>query len=108
MVTMDVALAVDNKAVLLVMAMMTGTPKEIVLMVMTTILLTTAPANVTISWTMTMNDDNDNADKGDDSKDCLPPPMTGTIAEMPMGMMGGGGVWRDDATISWTRGARGA
>ncbi len=87
---------------------MTGTTEAIAVMAATTILLTTAPANITISWTMITNDDNDNADIGDDGKDSLPPPMTAMIAEMTMGTMGGSGVWRGNATISWTRGARGA
>jgi hypothetical protein len=107
MATMDVAVAVNNNATPLVTAMMTGTPKAIAMMVMMTILLTMASVNVTISWTMTMNDDNNDADNGDDSEDSLPPPMTATTAEMTMGMMGGGGVWRGNATISWTRGTRG-
>ncbi len=106
--TTDVAITVDNDAAPLVMAMMTGMPEAITMMVMTTILLTTAPANITISWTMTTNDDNDNADICDDGEDSLPPPMTATTAEISMGMMGGGGVWRGNATISWMRGARGA
>jgi hypothetical protein len=106
MVTMDVMIAVNNDAVPLVMAMMMGAPKAIAVMVTTTILLTRAPANVTISWMVTTNDDNDNADIGDDGKDSLSPPMTVTTAEMTMGTMGGGGMWRGNATISWTRAAR--
>jgi hypothetical protein len=108
MATTNVTIAVEDNAVPLVMAMMTGTPKAIAVMVTTTILLTMAPANITISWTMTTNDDNNNADIGNDGKDSLPPLMTATTAEMTMGMMGGGGVWRGNATISWTRGVRGA
>ncbi len=106
--TTDVMIAVDNNAAPLVMTMMTGTPKAIAMMVMTTILLMTAPVNVTISWTMTTNDGNNDADIGNDGKDSLPPPMTATTAEMMMGTMGGSSVWRGNATISWTRGARGA
>jgi hypothetical protein len=87
---------------------MMGMPKAIAVMVTTTILLTMAPANVTISWTMTTNDDNNNADIGDDNKDSLPPPMMATTAEMTIGKMGGGGMRRGDTTISWTRGTRGA
>jgi hypothetical protein len=108
MVTTDVAIAVDNNAAPLVMAMMTGTPEAIAMMVMTTILLMTAPANIAVSWMITTNDDDDDADIGDDGKDFLPPPMTATTAEMMMGTMGGGSVWRGNATISWTRGMRGA
>jgi hypothetical protein len=67
-------------------------------MVMMTILLMTAPS--TISWTMTTNDDDYNADIGNDSKDSLPPSMTATTAEMTMGTMGGSGVWRGKTTIS--------
>ncbi len=108
MVTTDVAIAGDNSAAPMVMAMMTGMPKAIAVMVMMTILLTTAPANVTISWAMATNDDNNNADIGNHGKDSLPPPMTATTAEMTMGTMGGGSMWRGNATISWTRGTRGA
>ncbi len=104
----DVAIAVNNNAAPLVMATMMGTPEAIAVMVTTTILLTMAPANVTISWTMTTNDDDDNADNGDDGKDSLPPPMMATTAEITMGMMGGGSVRRGDVTISWMRGTRGA
>ncbi len=104
----DVAIAINNDTVPLVMAMMTGMPKAIAVMVTTTLLLTTAPANVTISWTITTNDDDNDADIGNDGKDSLPPLMTATIAEMTMGMMGDGGLWRGNMTISWTRGARGA
>jgi hypothetical protein len=107
MVTTDVTIAIDNDAAPLVMAMMVGMPKAVAVMVATTILLTTAPANVTISWTMTTNDDNNDADISNDSKDSLPPPMMATTAEMMMGTMGGGSVWRGNATISWTSGARG-
>ncbi len=105
---MDVAIAVNNNAAPLVMATMMGMPEAIVLMVTTTILLAIAPANVTISWMMTTNDDNDDADNGDDGKDSLPLLMTVTTAEMTMGMMGGGSVRIGDMTISWTRGMRGA
>jgi hypothetical protein len=108
MATTDVAIAVNNNAAPLVMAMMTGMPEAIAMMATATILLTTAPVNVTISWTMTTNDDNNNADIGNDDKDSLPPLMMATTAEMTMGTMGGGGVWRGNTTISWTRGARGA
>ncbi len=104
--TMDVKIPVDNNAVPLVMAMMTGMPKAIAVMVTMTILVMTAPANVTISWMMTTNDDDDDADIGNDGKDSLPPPMMATTAEMTMGTMGGGSVWRGNATISWMRGAR--
>ncbi len=104
----DDAIAIDNNAAPLVIAMMMGTPEAIAVMVMTTILLTTAPVNITISWTMKTNDDDNNADMGNDGKDSLPPPMMAMMAEMTMGTMGGGGVWRENATISWTRGARGA
>ncbi len=108
MATTDVAITIDDNAAPLVMAMIMGTPEAIVVMVTTTILLMTAPAKVTISWTMTTNDDNDDADIGDDGEDSLPPPMTVMTAEITTGIMGGGGVWRGNATISWTRGARGA
>ncbi len=108
MATTDVAIAVNHNAAPLVMATMTGMPEAIAVMVTTTILLMTAPANVIISWMMTMNDDDNDADNGDDGKDSLPLPMMATIAEMTMGIIGGGGVWRGNATISWTRGARGA
>ncbi len=104
---MDVAITVNDNAAPLVMATMMGTPEAITMMVMTTILLTTAPANVTISWTMTMNDDDDDADNGDDGKDSLPPPMMATTAQITTGMMGGGGMRRGNVTISWTRGTRG-
>ncbi len=107
MAAMDATIAVDNNAAPLVMAMMAGMPKAVAVMVTVTILLTTAPANVTISWTMTRNDDDNDADISNDGKDSLPPPMTVMTAEMMMGTMGGGGVWRGNATISWTRGARG-
>ena len=103
----DVAIAVNNNAAPLMMVMMTGMPKSIAVMVRTTILLMTASANITISWTMTTNDDNNDADISNDSKDSLPPPMMATTAEMMMGTMGGGSVWRGNATISWTSGARG-
>jgi hypothetical protein len=63
MATIDVMIAVKNCAAPLVMAMMMGTPEEIDVMVTTTILLTMAPVNVTISWTMTTNDDDNDADK---------------------------------------------
>jgi hypothetical protein len=33
--------------------------------------------------------------------------MMAMTVEMTMGMMGGGGVWRGNATIRWTRGVRG-
>ncbi len=108
MATTDVPIAVDDNAAPLVMATMTGMPKAIAMMVTTTILLTTAPANVTIIWTMTTNDDENNTDNSNDGEDSLPLPMMATTAEMTMGMMGGGGMWRGNATISWTRGARGA
>ncbi len=91
----------------LVMAMMTGMPEAIAVMVTMTILLTMAPENVTISWTMTTNDDDNDADIGNDGKDSLPPPMMATTAEMMMGTMGSGGMWRDNGTISWLRGTRG-
>jgi hypothetical protein len=106
--TTDVTIAVNNNAAPLVMVTMMGMPEAIAVMVATTILLTMAPANVTISWMMTTNDDNNDADKGDDGKDSLPPPMTATTAEMTTRRMGGSGVRRGDATISWTRGTRGA
>jgi hypothetical protein len=41
----DVAITVNDDSAPLVMAMMTGTPEAIAMMVTTTILLTTAPAN---------------------------------------------------------------
>ncbi len=107
MVMTDVAIAVNNDAAPLVMAMMTGMPKTITVMVTTTILPMTAPVNITISWTMTTNDDDDDADIGDDGEDSLPPPMMATTAEMTMGTMGGGGMWRGNVTISWTSGTRG-
>jgi hypothetical protein len=106
--TTDVAIAVDDDAAPLVMATMMGMPEAIVMMVTTTILLTTAPENVTISWTMTTNDDDTNADNGDDGKDSLPLPMTAMTAQMTTGMMGDSGMGRGNATISWTRGTRGA
>jgi hypothetical protein len=106
--TTDVAIAVSNNAAPLVMATMMGPPEAIAVMVTMTILLAMAPANVTISWTMTTNDDDDDADNGDHGKNSLPPPMTAMTAEIMTGMMGGGGVRRGDATISWTRGTRGA
>ncbi len=105
--TMDVTIVVKDVAGPLVMATMTEMPEAIAVMVTMTILLTTAPANVTISWTMTTNDNNNNADNSNDGEDSLPPPMTTTTAEMTIGMMGGGGAWRGNATISWTRGTRG-
>ncbi len=74
----------------------------------TTILLTMATANVTISWTMTTNDDDNNADIGNDGKDSMPLPMTAMTAEMAMGTMGGSSVWRGNTTISRMRGTRGA
>ncbi len=95
----DVAIAVNDDAAPLVMAMMTGTPEAIVVMVTMTILLTAAPANVTISWTMTTNDEDNDADNGDDGKDSLPLPMMVTTAGLTMGTMGGGGMWRGNATI---------
>ena len=101
-----IVIAINDNAAPLVMVTMMGTSKTIAVVLTMTILLTTAPANVTISWTMTTNDDDNNADNWDDSEDSLPPLMTATTAEMTMGMMEGGGVWRDDATISWTRGTR--
>ncbi len=104
----DVTIAGYDNAVPLVMAMMMGTPKAIAMMVTTTIILTTTPANVTISWTMTRNDDNDNADTGNDGKDSLPLLMMAMTAEMTMGMMGCGSMWRGKATTSQTRGMRGA
>ncbi len=106
--TTDVAIAVNDDAAPLGMVTMMGTPEAIAVMVTTTILLTTAPVNVTISWTMTTNDDDDDADNGNDGEDSLPPPMTATTAEITTGVMGGGGMRRGDATISWTRGTRGA
>ncbi len=102
--TMDVAITVNNNAAPLVMAMMMRTPEAIAMMVMTTILLATAPVNVTISWTMTTNDDDNDADNRDDGKDSLPLPMMVTTAEMTTGMMGGSGVRKGNMTISWTRG----
>ncbi len=57
---------------------------------------------------MTTNDDGNDADNGDDGKDSLPLLMMATTAEMTTGMMGGSGVRRGNATISWTRGMRGA
>ncbi len=108
MATTDGANAVNNDAAPLVMAMMTGTPEAIAMMVRMTILLTTASGNITISWTMTTNDGDNDADNGDDGKDSLPPLMVAMTAEMTMGTMGGSNVWRGNATISWTRGARGA
>ncbi len=104
----DVVIVVDDNAVPLVMAMMTGMPKAITVMVTTTIMLTMAPENITISWAMTMNDDDDDADIGNDGEDSLPPPMMVTAAVMMMGTMGSGGVCRGNMTISWMRGARGA
>ncbi len=106
MATTDVAIAANNNAAPLVLTMMTGMPEAIAMMVTTTILLATTPANVTISRTMTTNDDVNDADIGNDGKDSLPPPMMAATAEMTMGMMRGGGMWRGNATISWTRGAR--
>ncbi len=108
MATTDVMIPIDNDAAPLVMVMMMGTHEAIAVMVMPTILQTTAPANITISWRMTTNDDDDNADIGNNGKDSLPPPIMATTADMMMGMMGGGGMWRGNATIIWTRGARGA
>ncbi len=106
--TTDVAIAINDDKHSLVMVTMMGTPKAIAVMVGTTILLTMAPANVvTISWTMTINDDSNDADTGDVGEDSLPPPMTVTTAEMTMGMMGGGGMRRGNARISWTRGMSG-
>ncbi len=67
-----------------------------------------APAKITISLMMTTNNDDDNADNGDDGEDSLPLPMTATTAEMTTGMMGGRSKRRGNATISWTRGTRGA
>ncbi len=78
------------------------------MMVTKTILLTTAPVNLTISWMMTMNDNNDDSDNGDDGKDSLPLLMMAMTAEIMTGMMGGGGVRKGNATISWRRGTRGA
>jgi hypothetical protein len=92
--TMDVEIAIDNNAAPLVMATMMGTPEAIAVMVTMTILLVTAPANVTISWTMTTNDDNNNADNGDDGEVSLPLPMMAMTAEITTGMMGGSGVRR--------------
>jgi hypothetical protein len=89
-----VTIAVDNNAAPLVIAMMMVTPEAVAVMVMTAILLTTAPANITISWTMTMNDDNNDADIGNDNKDSLPLLMMATTAEMTIWMMGGGSMWR--------------
>ncbi len=104
-----IVIAINDNAAPLVMVTMMGTSKTIAVVLTMTILLTTAPANVvTISWTMTTNDDNNNADTGDVGKDSLPPPMTVTTAEMMTGMMGGGGMRRGNATISWTRGMKGA
>ncbi len=62
----DVTIAVDDNAAPLVMATMMGMHKAMAVMVMTTILLTTAPANITINWTMTKNDDDKDADNGND------------------------------------------
>ncbi len=104
---MEVTIAINNNAGPLVMATMMGTPKAVAMMVTTTILLTTAPANVTISWMMRTNDDDIDADNGDDGKDSLLPPMMATRAEMTTGTMGGSGVWRGNVTISWMRGTRG-
>ncbi len=92
MATTDVKIAVDDNTAPLVIVMMTGTPKTIAVMVMTTILLTMAPVNVTISWMMTMNDDDNDVEIGDDGEDFLPPPMTAMTAEMTMGTIGGGGI----------------
>jgi hypothetical protein len=47
--TTNVAIAVNDDTAPLVMATMMGTPEAIAVMVTTTILLTTAPANITIS-----------------------------------------------------------
>ncbi len=107
-VTTDVTIAINDNAAPLVMAMIMGMPKAFAVMATTTILLMTAPANVIISWTMTRNDDEDNADNGDEGEDSLPPPMMAMTAEIMTGMMGGGGMRRGNATISWTRGTRGA
>ncbi len=107
MVMLDVAIAIDNNAAPLVMVMMTGTHEAIAMMVTTTILLTTAPENVTINWTIRTNDDDNDADIGDVCENSLQPPMTATTAEMTIETMGGGGMWRDNAIISWTRSARG-
>ncbi len=74
------------------MATMMGTPEAIAVMVTTTILLMTAPANITTSWMMTMNDDDD-ADNSNEGKDSLTQPMMAMTPEMMMGMMGGSGVW---------------
>jgi hypothetical protein len=104
----DIAITINDDAAPLVMATMMGMPEAIAVMVAMTILLTTAPANITISWTMTTNDDDDNADNRDDGKDSLPPLMAATTAEITTGMMGGSGVRRGNVTISWTRGTRGA
>ncbi len=105
----DVVITVNDDTAPLVMATMMGMPEASAVIVTTTKLLTTAPANVTISWTMTTNDDNNDADNGDDGKDSLPPSMTETTAEMSMEMMGGDGMRRgENATISWKRGTRGA
>jgi hypothetical protein len=76
--TTDVAVAVDNEAAPLVMATMMATPKAIAVMVTMTILLKMAPANVTISWMMTTNDNDEDADNQDVGKDSLPPPMMAT------------------------------
>ena len=73
-VTMDVVNGVTVK----------GTSEAIVKMVTMTIMLTTAPENVTISWMMTTNDDKDNEDNsedGKDDKDFLPMPTAGTTAQ---------------------------
>jgi hypothetical protein len=106
--TADVVITINDNAVPLVMATMRGMPKAIALMATTTILLTTGPANVTNSWTMTTNHDgSNNAENGDDGEDSLPPPMMATTAEMTMEAMGGDGVWRGNVTTSWTRGTRG-
>ena len=53
--TTDVAIAINDDAAPLVMTTMKGKPVSIAMTMTTTILLTTAPANVTISWTMTTN-----------------------------------------------------
>jgi hypothetical protein len=55
---------------------------------------------------MTTNDDNNVADNGNYGKNSLLPPMIATTAEMTIGTMGGGGMWKGNATISWTRGTR--
>ncbi len=98
--TTDVGIAVNNNAMPLVMVTMMGMSEAIAVMATMTILLTKTPANITISWAMTTNDDNNHADNGNDGKESLPSPMMATTAEMVMGMMGGGSLRTGSATIS--------